>query len=133
VGTVAHPPIIKTNITKKIFCLFIMSLLLIVRRSRRRNYLHPAIRTLFNIRIIIQAIRAEIPVSLFLLLWLDIYRRLFPINRRRPIIIIIGIRIAWPTPPPWAPSTPSWTNPDTSTKRGVPVPPVPPVPRCLCR
>jgi hypothetical protein len=121
VGIVAHPLIMRPTIVKRIIrLLFIISLLLLVRWTRRRNNLQPAAGTFFYVRIVIPAIRAEIPVILLILLRgsLDIFLRLLLDDRRFRIVWIVWIIvwIVWVTPPPRTPSAPpSRTDPDTST------------------
>jgi hypothetical protein len=121
---VAHPPSDTSNRNEKMPLLsFIMSSLLSFLWNRRRNNLQPALRTLFNIRIVaLGIVGAVIPVILFLWLWgrLDIYWRLLLDDSGWRIVWII--RIVWiarGTPPPWAPSTPSWPDPDTTSTKMV--------------
>ncbi len=80
--------------------------------SRRRDDLHPAAWTPFDIWIVALGTGAIVPVILFLLLWLRrgrflfIYRGRLNNDRRRPIVWMI-VWIVWSIPRP----VPPWSDP----------------------
>jgi hypothetical protein len=89
--------------------------LLLTRWSRRRNNLHPAVRTLFDVRVVAFRVLAVIPIVRFLGLRrrLDIHRRrlLNDDGRRRIVRIRKNAPIDGTTPP----RPPSRSDPDASS------------------
>jgi hypothetical protein len=67
VGRVAHPPNASSARNEnRLRVNLVMVSILPVRWTRRRNDLHPSVRTLFYVRIVALGVPAEIPIIRFL-------------------------------------------------------------------